>query len=118
MLLKTLVREDVTLLIPGIVLQEVLSGIRTDDQFDRLRSLLEGFPLMTADREDHVRAAGLSNACRRAGVAATTIDCLIAAQTIAVEGRLFTLDRDFRLLAPHCGLKLFPGKNQPGLFER
>jgi predicted nucleic acid-binding protein len=100
------------------VLQEVLSGIRADDQFDRLRSLLEGFPLITAGREDHVRAASVSNACRRAGIAASTIDCLIAAQTIAVEGRLFTLDRDFRLMAPQCGLKLFPGRNQTGLVER
>jgi len=107
-LIKRLVREDVPLAIPGIVLQELLSGVRTDDQFERLQAVAEGFPVLTAERADHVVAAQVSNACRRAGVSATTIDCLIAAQTIVARGRLLTLDRDFGLMAPHCGLQLFP----------
>ena len=105
-LLRRLIGEDAPVGIPGIVLQELLSGIRASDQFDRLTTITRGFAILTADREHHVLAARLSNACRRTGVAATTIDCLIAAQTIAADGRLFTLDRDFRLMAPHCGLKL------------
>jgi predicted nucleic acid-binding protein len=107
-LLKRLVRQDVPLAIPGIVLQELLSGVRTSDQFERLQAVAEGFPVLTAERDHHVFAARVSNACRRAGVAATTIDCLIAAQAIVARGRLLTLDRDFGLMAPHCGLELFP----------
>ena len=106
-LLKRLVRQDVPLAIPGIVLQELLSGVRTSDHFERLQTVVEGFPVLTAERDHHVFAARVSNTCRRAGVSATTIDCLIAAQTIVARGRLLTLDRDFGRIAPHCGLELF-----------
>lgn len=107
-LLKRLVRQDAPMAIPGIVLQELLSGVRTSDQVGRLQAVVEGFPVLTAERDHHVFAAQVSNACRRAGVSATTIDCLIAAQTIVARGRLLTLDRDFGRMAPHCGLELFP----------
>jgi predicted nucleic acid-binding protein len=107
-LLKRLVRQDVPLAIPGIVLQELLSGVRTSDQVERLQAVVEGFPVLTAERDHHVFAARVSNACRRAGVSATTIDCLIAAQTIVARGSLLTLDRDFGRMAPHCGLELLP----------
>lgn len=92
--------------IPGIVLQELLSGIRTDDQFERLQAVVQGFPVLTAGRDHHVFAARISNACRLAGVSATTIDCLIAAQTIVARGKLLTLDRDFAGIATHCALEL------------
>ena len=104
----TLLRGDEHVGIPGIVLQELLSEVRTSDQFERLQAVAEGFPVLTAEREHHIVAARVSNACRRAGVSATTIDCLIAAQTIVARGRLLTLDRDFGRMAPHCGLELFP----------
>lgn len=67
---------------------------------------MDGFPLLLARREDHLSAARISNACRRKGVSASTIDCLIAAQTISVKGELFTLDDDFELIASHTGLRL------------
>lgn len=92
--------------IPGIVLQELLSGVRTGDQFERLQAVAEGFPVLAAGRDDHVLAARISNACRTAGVSVTTIDCLIAAQTIVARGKLLTLDRDFARMAPYCGLEL------------
>ena len=98
--------------IPGIVLQELLSGVRTDEQFDRLLAVADGFPVLTAGRDDHVLAARVSNACRLGGVSATTIDCLIAAQTIVSRGKLLTLDRDFARMAPHCGLELFEPRSR------
>lgn len=105
-LLRTLVREDIPLAVPGIVLQELLSGVRTSEQFERLRKLMTGFPTLAADRENHVFAARISNACRKAGVSAATVDCLIAAQTLAAGGELATLDEDFRRMARNTGLRL------------
>jgi len=49
----------------------------------------------------------IANACRRAGVATTTPDCLIAAQAIGRGARLFTTDQDFNLMARHSELRLF-----------
>ena len=105
---RRLVEADAPLAIPGIVLQEVLSGVRTDTEVGRLEALLEGFPVILADRSDHVAAAGIANACRRHGVSVSTVDCLIAALTTRRNATLFTLDADFARVRPHCDLRLFP----------
>ena len=106
--LRRLVEVDAPVAIPGIVLQEFLSGVRTDAEVGRLQTLLEGFPIILADRRDHVAAAGIANACRRHGVGVSAIDCLIAAMTTGRNAALFTLDADFERMRRHCDLRLFP----------
>jgi len=103
---RRMISEDWPLSIPGVVLQELLSGVRLREQFRILESLTDGFPLLLAGRREHVLAARISNTCRRTGVSVSTVDCLIAAQTIAVAGRLFTLDNDFERIAALTDLKL------------
>jgi len=105
--LRRLIEEDEPLSVPGIVLQELLSGIREPAQFAKLQELMIGFPILLASREDHVTGARIANDCRRAGIAATTPDCLIAAQAIARGARLFTTDQDFLHMARHSQLRLF-----------
>lgn len=104
---RRLVEEDQPIAIPGIVLQELLSGVRTPSEFARLQELMEGFPLLIATQEHHVGAAKIANACHQAGIAASTVDCLIASMTVASKSQLFTGDEDFQRIAPHCGLQLF-----------
>lgn len=105
--LTRLVAHDVPLAIPGIVLQELLGGVRHEDHFTRPESLIDPFPVIMAERRDHVAAARIGHACRRRGVSASTIDCLIAALAAERHAPLFTLDADFARMAPHCGLTLF-----------
>ena len=105
--LGRLILEDVPLAIPGIVLQEVLSGVPDERQFAKLRQALQGFPVVLAQAPDHVRGAALFNTCRQHGVAATVLDCLIAALAIGRGARLWTLDQDFSLLARYAALQLF-----------
>lgn len=104
---RRMLLEDTPLAIPGVVLQELLSGVRTDQQFGRLRSMLEAFPILVAERQDHIVAAEISNACRRRGLSASTVDCLIAALAVSRDAFLFTLDEDFTRIAPISRLKLF-----------
>lgn len=92
--------------IPGVVLQEILSGVRTADQFERLRSALEGFPILLASPDDHLEAARLMNRLRAAGIAGSSFDALIAAMTMRRGAVLFTLDRDFERMASVLPLKL------------
>jgi hypothetical protein len=40
-------------------------------------------------------------------VTASSVDCLIVAQTIGAHGMLFTLDSGFVRIASHSGLELF-----------
>lgn len=108
---RRLVAEDWPVLVPGIAYQELLSGLRTEQQFARLSELVSGFPIVLATHEHHTRAAQITNACRRAGVVASTVDALIAAMTLDLKGRLFSLDGDFSAMAPHCDLVLVDPRN-------
>lgn len=105
--LRRLVAEDASMGVPGIVLQELLSGVRGDTEFARLKAIMDGFPLVLAKSADHVAAARIANACARKGVPTSTVDCLIAALAISRKAALFTLDIDFTRMVPHCGLTLF-----------
>jgi len=104
--LRHLVAENVPMAIPGIAVQELLSGVRTTDEFQRLLQILDGFPVLLATHSHHVAAAQIANACIQAGVAVSTVDCLIAAMTVETHARLLTSDRNFVRMAPHCSLKL------------
>jgi predicted nucleic acid-binding protein len=63
--LAGMIARDVPLAIPGIVLQELLRGVRDNAQFARLSRLVEPFPVVMAERRDHVTGARIANACRR-----------------------------------------------------
>lgn len=65
--------------LPGAVRQEVLSGTRRDDQFDRLRTYFRAFPNLGLDIEDYELAAEFYHTCRRKGVQGANTDFLICA---------------------------------------
>ncbi len=94
--------------VPGIVLQELLSGIAEQKQGERvLAAVRESFPVMLATEGDHLKAADLSNLAARKGVAVSTVDALIAAQALNRRASLFTKDGDFPPLAALAGRKLY-----------
>ena len=61
----------------GVVLQELLSGVIDPEQGERIKELMEGYPLILATKERHVETANISNVCRKAGVSAAKVDCLV-----------------------------------------
>lgn len=81
--------------VTGIVLQELLQGIRGPKDRDRLVERLAALPLIQPDRADHVEAATIHTTCRRAGVQLATVDALLAALCIRRDLALLTADRDF-----------------------
>jgi predicted nucleic acid-binding protein len=98
-------RESVAL--PGIVFQEVLSGIAEESQFRKVLHGIRGsFPVMLASEDDHLRAAQIANEAAASGIAASAPDTLIASQAIGSGGELLTLDPDFQHLAEVVDLKL------------
>jgi predicted nucleic acid-binding protein len=74
--LRELIEADEEISLPGIVLQEVLSGIRGKAEFERLEEILAGFPLILATKQTHIEAARIANTCRSEGIAVSTVDCL------------------------------------------
>jgi len=93
--------------LPGIVFQEVLSGIAAEAQFRKvLKGIRDSFPVLPATDDDHLRAAQIANAAASRGIAASTPDTLIASQAIGLESELLTVDPDFKALARVADLKL------------
>jgi len=108
-----LMASDVPLGLPGIVLQEVLSGIRSHRQFSDLTARLPtGFAVVPGGGvPEHVEAARIRNVCLGKGLNVSGVDCLIAACTITGNHELFTVDADFEAIARHAPLKLFRGNH-------
>ena len=113
--LRRMVVEDAPMGVPGIVLQELLSGVRSEAEFTRLKAHMGAFPLVLAEHADHTLAARIANACIRKGVPTATVDCLIAALAVRRRASLLTTDEDFARMAPHCGLVLFRMRGVPSV---
>ena len=100
-----LVREGRALLI-GAVRQEVLSGIRAEAQFERLRDRLSDFEDISCGTPDHEEAARLFNRLRASGITGSPIDLLICAVASRVHVAIFTTDPDFEVHARHLPIRL------------
>jgi hypothetical protein len=94
--------------LPGLVITEVLLGLRSDAKADRILQLLDAFgPGPEPTRADHVAAARLYRTCRSKGVTIrSTIDCLIAQLCLRDGLSLLTRDRDFAGVARCAPLQL------------
>jgi hypothetical protein len=93
---------------PGIVLQEVLSGMRSQRQFNDLSAkLLAAFTVLPEGVPEHLEAARVRNACLSKGLNVSGVDCLIAACAILGSHDLFAVHDDFAAMAKHVPLRLF-----------
>ena len=79
----------------GVVRQEILSGIKHQEQYEKLRDRLRAFPNLILDAEDYELAAEYFNLCRRNGVQGANTDFLICATANRRNYEIFTTDRDF-----------------------
>lgn len=90
----------------GPVRQEVLSGIKQKEQFERLKGLLAAFPDLILDHSDYEMAAQFCNECRGKGIQASNTDFLIAAAAIRRKFSILTTDHDFAHMATLVPLQI------------
>ena len=83
----------------GPIRQEILSGIRNDSQFNKLRKHLESFPDLPILTNDYVRAVKIFNLCRSKGIQGSNTDFLICAVAVRNKFSIFTTDKDFELFS-------------------
>ena len=103
--LRRLIEDGAPVAITGVVLTEILQGLKRD--IKRIENYLSLFDLLEANGFETYRdAAALFRLARSKGVSLTTTDALSA--TIAVENgaEVFSLDRDFVRMAPLGGFRL------------
>jgi predicted nucleic acid-binding protein len=90
----------------GLIRQELLSGIKTAAQYEKLRVALRAFPDDEIDTSDYEAAAKASNDCRLRGIAASVVDALICHIALARQWSIFTTDSDFKAYARVLPIKL------------
>lgn len=106
-ILSKLILNEYEIVIVGIVLQEILSGITDKKLFAEINTILADFPYIEATKQDYVFAAELRNLLKTKGVTAGSFDFLIAGLAIRNDLTLVTLDQDFTYIAKHTDLKIF-----------
>ncbi len=104
--LAELIREGRAQLV-GPIRQELLSGIREDAQFKKIRNSLRAFHEPSLEAEDYEDAASMSNLCRSRGIAGSAIDFLICAAAHRRGWAILTTDRDFENYASLLPLRLY-----------
>jgi len=91
----------------GSTRQEVLSGIREESMFLRIRNHLRGFRNVELDESDYEEAARAANRCIRGGIAGSNADLLMCAVALRYDWQIFTTDRDFSQYAKVLPIQLF-----------
>ena len=104
--LQELIRDGRAQLL-GPVRQELLSGIRQESNFRKLRDQLRAFDEPRIEVADYEEAAHINNQCRLRGIAGSAIDFLICAAASRRDWQVFTTDQDFTRYARVIPLKLY-----------
>ena len=105
---RRLLEDDGKVHTTDVIVMEVSAGARDGEHLDRLRRLLSRCEYVPVEGlGDFEQAAALYRTCRQSGemVRALT-DCLIAAVAMRADVEVLHADRDFDVLARHCGVRI------------
>jgi hypothetical protein len=95
----------------GPIRQELLAGIKTKSQFNKLKKHLAAFPDLPLLPADYELAAEFFNLARGKGIHGSNTDFLICALAHRHNLPIFTCDQDFDLYATVLPIRLY----KPGL---
>ena len=106
--LQRLIEDDEDLCVCGVILAEVLQGIRADADYRRTKAYFESLILTPMRRTTFEMSAELYRSLRKKGITIRKpIDCMIASVAIEHDLPLLHNDRDFDQIAKHSKLKSF-----------
>lgn len=98
--------KEVRVQMIGPVRQELLSGIKSHNQFQKLRNSLRAFPDLELTHRDYESTAEFFNLCRGKGIQGSSTDFLLCAIAIRHKIPVFTTDNDFTLFQSWLPLTL------------
>lgn len=105
--LERLLQEGVDICICGVILTEIMQGIRVDSDYRRTKAIIDTFLFLPMNRQTFLHAAEMYRLLRRKGVTVRkSVDCMIAAVSIDHDVPLLHRDRDFDPMEKHCGLQV------------
>ena len=105
--LEELIREHNQAVLCGIVLQEVLQGIRDNKSHSATKERLTKLPYLDMSKEIYLAAASLYRSLRAKGITVPSADTSIAALAIFNRIPLYTKDDHFNSIAKHTRLELY-----------
>jgi predicted nucleic acid-binding protein len=104
--LRELIADGLIVML-GCIRQEILSGVRSQEQFRSLRDHLRAFRDEALQTDDYERAAEFFNDCRREGIQGSNTDFLICAAAANRGHAIFTTDHDFQRFRKAIDITLF-----------
>jgi predicted nucleic acid-binding protein len=105
--LQELIENEEDLCLCGVILAEVLQGIRSDADYIETKDYLDDLIFLPMQQVTFLRAAELYRSLRKRGVTIRKpVDCMIAAVAIEHDIRLLHNDRDFDYIAKHSKLRV------------
>ena len=99
--------DDARVAMIGPIRQELLSGIKTNSQFNELKKRLEPFRDIPIKTDDYILAAKFFNRCRSKGIQGSHIDFLICAVSSRNKLPLFTYDLDFKRYKKYLDFQVY-----------
>jgi len=104
---EKLVKDHNRVALCGIVMQEILQGIRSKKSYEVVRERLLKFPFVPTNRDTWLLAALLYRELRTKGVTLPSVDVTIAAIAIQNDMQLLTRDTHFESVVPYSALRLY-----------
>ncbi len=105
--LELMISEGEDICVCGIVLTEVLQGIRNDGRYGKTKTHFDNLVFLPMTRATFVRSAEIYRSLRKKGITIRKpLDCMIAAVALTHNVQLLHSDRDFDPIEKHFGLKV------------
>ena len=98
--------EEVRVQMIGPIRQEILSGVKSQQQFSKLKKILFAFPDLPLVSEDFELAADYFNTLRSKGIQGSNTDFLICAVSTRNNMPIFSNDNDFNDYKKHIPITL------------
>jgi len=106
-MLQKLIEMEEDLSLCGVILSEVLQGIRFDTDFIKTNEYLSDLIFLPMQQATFVQAAEIYRSLRKKGITVRKpVDCMIASVAIEYNVHLLHNDRDFDHIAKHTKLRV------------
>jgi predicted nucleic acid-binding protein len=91
----------------GLIITEILQGIRSDREYDRIKDILSGLVYLPITKNMFIHAASMYRTIRRNGkTIRSPIDCIIASLCLEHDVDLLHNDKDFYIIARYTSLRI------------
>lgn len=100
--------DEVDVFTTGIIVQELLNGIKEKKERAVIRQEMERFVMIMPSLTTHVQAAEIFGGCKKKGITIRSlVDCLIASLALEYDLSILENDRDFNQIATVFPLKIW-----------